>query len=162
MADFNDIVAPNTYENFFQGRYIVVKKVLEEDNLFLYSEGGLSFPNFLDNQLKKIYSSAPLGIALARQLWGLKFIVNTQNIERVWKMFREQIGDYIICNSCRYNVFRLGGRVVVLKCSYFRRQILSDKIEKIRDLKIVFKLRKDHYDTRYFHKKLFGTNAPSK
>lgn len=185
--DYNHIepkeleLTPNDYNNFIQGNVIPVKKndKLEGHDVY-FSDGGVIFPSQADSQLHKYYPSLPISYALSRHLWNNGIHFNTQRLERVWKALREQADYYI---RLRKKCLKLPFFIILFTTEYskyesaihnldplgsrlFNKYSKAEK-DKFRanngiiknGLIIVPKFRLK-YDSRAFHKIIFGVEAP--
>lgn len=179
-------VTPNTYKSFISGEYSIINKDDRFENSTYYlSDSGVFFPNFYDNELKKLYPSMPAYFALSRHLYNQNIVINIQDIDRCWKLLEEQQQDCfvrmrgifklpfnlgIFCfgtfydnvNSAKSNRIPLKARG--LSNDYNRANIESVKAEfgSIINFTFFLPIRKIKYDTRYFHRVIFGCPAPSK
>lgn len=184
VRDFN--IDPNTYENFLSDRISQCKKTLEENRDYYLSDGGLYLPSTYQDQLVKRYPSLPLFYATQRHLLNSNFHVNVQNLPRLWDKLREQADYYFYCVQ---NI-RIGKRTFIQKIRYYehyeaakanvlpfkvnmfllfkdKRQLaLKHQFEAqngmVKYLYILNRLPKHHYDTRHFHKVIYGVPAPQK
>lgn len=173
----------NTYHNFINGDVELVKKNdnFEKHDIY-FSDGGVIVPSQCDSYLHKIYPSLPITYALSRHLYSNNIHINTQRIERVWKSLREQ-ADYFVL--LRKKPLKLPLFMVLFTTEYTRyesaKQELAplgsrlfnkySKAEKdkfnalhgfVKNGIIIVPKWKLHYDTRAFHKVLFGDEAPRK
>lgn len=84
----------NTFDDLVNDNIKKIPPVFEEDTLFLVSDAGIYYPSQYDKLLDSLYPSTPLFAALCRQLYNMRVIYNTQNVERLWKKLREQVGGF--------------------------------------------------------------------
>lgn len=184
-ADFN--IYPNTYENFLNNKINIVKKTLEEKKDYYLSDAGLYLPSTYQGELIKKYPSLPLFYATQRHLLDSNFHINVQNIERLWDKLREQADYYIECCTCmkipftktfiqkmiyyeRYNAAKERVRPFVVDRNIIRKDKTQKALKKdfeskyglVKYVYILNKLPETHYDTREFHKKIYGQEAPIK
>lgn len=88
-------VAPNTYQNFIDGKITKINKT-HDDNIDVYiSDAGIHLPSQYDSILHKLYPSFPIYYALSGQLYNQNIHMNTQALDRPWKAIREQADTYI-------------------------------------------------------------------
>ena len=113
----------------------------------------------------------------------MNIYVNVQNLNRLWDKLREHADYYIDCRGCK----RIFGRLFVLKCTFYdkyeaalqrlepfkadwrilgrdkQQQALKKQYDStngtIRKMQIFFRISRKHYDTREFHKIIFGDRA---
>lgn len=174
-------IVPNTYKNFINEQYHIIQKkdIFENSSLYI-SDCGVYLPNFYDSELKKIYPSLPAYFALSRHLYNQNIIINIQDVDRCWKLLEEQQQDCFV--RCRGAV-NLGVGMLVYATYYDN---VSSALENRRPLKtrglkndvnranietvkaqygevtdFVFWLPKwkIKYDSRAFHKKIFGMSV---
>ena len=88
-------VAPNTYNDFINGKISTIdrKEEMEGKDIYL-SDCGVFLPSTFDSTLNKTYPSFPIYYALSRHLYNQNIHCNTQNLERIWKQLREQSDKY--------------------------------------------------------------------
>lgn len=93
---FNSI-KPNDSEKMVEGQVTVINKRKEWEGVPYYlDDTAVYFPNYNDNQLKKIYPSMSLFIPIQRHLYNTYTVINVQDINRVYKILRElQTDGYI-------------------------------------------------------------------
>jgi len=83
-------IKPNTAEKFLNKLVTIVSKRLEWEGLNYYLDDGLLyFPNYNDSLLKKLHPSMSLFLPTQRHLYNSYTVVNVQDIERFYKIFRE-------------------------------------------------------------------------
>lgn len=180
--DIKDLeLFPNTFENFINGNPIQVKKneKLEGHDVY-FSDGGIYLPSQYDHLLHKKYPSLPIYYALSRQLYNGHFHMNSQALDRPWKALREQADSYIKALKTIKLPFILITKFYVYdrystalqgvepfkphKHGLIRDKELTD-IEKakfkaiygeVKEGFIIQLKKKIYYDTRYFHKIIFG------
>lgn len=135
-------------------------------------------PNFVDTTLKKKYPSLPVAYAVWRHLYNAPIHINSQNVERTWKLIREQADGYVLARG----VFRLGAFAIV-KCTYYDRiesakkelspmkSTLFNKYNKaelnlfeannglVKDFYIFAPAWRNRYDSRYFKGKFFPSET---
>lgn len=174
-------VSPNTYENFIANKVITIEKHEELEGVDAYiSDMGVVLPSQMDSVLHKKFPSFPIYYALSRHLYNSNIHGNTQNLERVWKAVREQ-ADYfvqargvinlpfmLIVRTTEYDKYKSavaelspvhGGGLL----NSFRRAetaVYNASNGFIKDGFFIVWKRHIKYDTRAYHYKLFGFNAP--
>lgn len=170
-------VYPNTYENFIADRIYVIPKNISEGKDYYLSDGGVYLPSQYDSLLSKKYPSLPIFYALSRHLGNMNVHVNVQNLNRLWIKLREQADTYI----------RVGGKVSLPGYILLRTRTYENYDDAVKELKPVKKLIKGEtlktvestrgeivnrwllipkrwlkYDSRYFHRVIYGVAAPGK
>lgn len=173
-------LTPNTYENFINGEVSKIKKINKYENADFYlSDCGIILPSQFDTKLYKQYPSFGASYALSRHLYHNNIHCNTQNLGRVWKALREQADYYIKCRG----VIKLPFLLVVKTTEYEKyesaeksllpyhipligRQFQQAEAKQYRATNgfikngFVIVLKKHiHYDTRAYHKILFGKKS---
>ena len=177
-------IDPNTYRNFLDGNVIQIPKHLKEEMDYYLSDGGIFMPSTYQSDLVKIYPSLPLMYAIQRHLLNSNFHCNVQNLQRLWDKIREQADYYFWC--CQS--IRIGKRTFIQKLRYYenyeaaKANVLPFKVNRfllmfndkrqlalqhqfqaqngnVRYVWILNHLPKDHYDTRHFHKVVYGYPA---
>lgn len=176
IITYNDInLEPNTWENVLNGVYYPVEKQPWEGKPVYLDDAGVFIPNFADPMLKKKYTSLPIAFAVWRHLYNAPIHINSQDVERAWKMVREQAGAFIQCRGC----IRLGP-FAFIRCTYYdhiesakqcllpMQNSLFNKYNKaelnlynaqhgtIKDFLIFAPTWRNRYDSRYFNNKFFG------
>lgn len=174
-------VEPNTYDEFIKDNVKVIEKVLSEKKDIYLSDGGIILPSQYDAILHKTFPSLPIYYALSRHLSNSNIHVNTQNLERLWKALREQADYYIRCRG----VIRLPFFLVVKTTEYDKYETalknllpmnapLFNKFGSaeraqyeatngfIKNGFIIIRKKSVHYDTRAYHKIIYGTDAPKR
>lgn len=177
------LLGENTYVNFINGN---VKKIdknesLEKRDIYI-SDGGIYLPSQADSLLHKIYPSLPITYALSGHLYDNGIHVNTQRLDRVWKALREQ-ADYFVL--MRKRCLKLPFFIVLFTTEYTKydsalqelapmKSTLFNKYSKaekelykakhgfIKDGLIIVPKHTLKYDTRAFHKVIYGASAPRK
>lgn len=177
------LLGDNTYNNFIQGKVNVCEKNkdLEGHDIYL-SDGGVYLPSQMDSYLHKIYPSFPISYALSGHLWDNGIHVNTQRLDRVWKALREQ-ADYFV--FMRKRCLKLPFFIVLFTTEYTKyesavkelspmKSTLFNKYSKaekelfkanngfVKDGLIIVRKSSLKYDTRAFHKVIYGEDAPRK
>lgn len=175
-------VSPNTYRNFLDDNIQVIPKTLNERMDFYISDGGIALPSQYHGELDKKYPSLPIFYALSRHLVNANVHINTQNLNRVWDKLREQADTYIrvertinvfgflFTTFTVYDYYESAKQCLqpyphsIFSSSYNTAQrneyiAVNGQIERhiICQHKSTVK-----YDTRYFHKVVYGCVAPSR
>lgn len=182
VIDIKDLeLGENTYNHFIQNKIHLIQKNNDFENSQVFiSDGGIYLPSHEDNQLKKYYKSLPIMYAVSRHLYNMNIHVNVQAFNRIWKMLREQADNYIKAlksvkvgpfmftklryysepQSAEQNILPLSqkGFAKRMPNKYYRaiRAEFEAKHGIIRDFWTIQKVKDLTYDTRYFHKKIFG------
>lgn len=167
-------VAPNTYKSFVLSNIVVPTspRLYEKEDIY-YSDMGIYLPSQEDGLLHKQFPSLPITYALSRQLWNSNIHFNTQQLERGWKILREQ-ADYFIWTRKTYHIFNLlittgytyekyesaKQRLLPMKTSLFSKNELQKQYVatngKIQHYFIIQKTKHIYYDTRHFEKVIYG------
>ncbi|MCQ2088372.1 MAG: hypothetical protein MJZ37_09985 [Bacilli bacterium] len=170
-------LSPNDYTRLINNDIVVLdkEKYPYEHKDFYFSDGGIIFPSQYDTLLHKQYKTFPVAYALSRQLWNNNIHVNSQSLDRVWKALREQADYYIKCRR----TIRLPFHLVVLYTTYEKYRSAEQELNpmpkhtfnkeqrriyeqyvatngKIENKFIIISKRNIHYDTRAYHKIIFG------
>lgn len=117
LIDYNQInLDPNTWENVLNGVYHKVPRQEWEGKAVYLDDAGIFLPNFADGTLKKRYPSLPLAYAVWRHLYNAPIHINSQAVDRVYKLLREQADGFIRCRGC----VRIFGFAFV-RCTYYDR-----------------------------------------
>lgn len=169
----------NTYENFINGTVEIVSKKEELEGADIYiSDAGIYLPSQYHYLLDKRYKSLPIFYALSRHLYVNNVHVNTQALNRVWDKLREQADSYfkalktvkfcgLLFTKVRYyETYQVANenrapmrRRMLNKYS----KALSDEYQAynglVFDMWICQRVSSVKYDTRYFHKVVFGDEA---
>ncbi len=172
-------VAPNTFEDCIDNKFIVVKPLLKAGYNFYVSDGGIFLPSQYNTILNKKYPSFPIYYALSGQIRHMNIHVNVQNILRLWDKIREQADYYVRAVKTVNLPFYLAVKVIcyeeyedainnlkTLKVGFF-----GNKFEKalkrvensargdIRSFWIFVRKKSIKYDTHYFEKVFYGKYA---
>lgn len=178
----------NSYSNFIEGKFNTDedKQYIEQEDYYI-SDIGTSMPAQLGKKLEKKYKTLPIVYALSRHLANFSIHCNAQNFGRVWDKLREQGDYYIYCEKAKVIFNRLAFQRFVIydryqsalsniqpyKCrrrlfgilppkpeDYARANEHNARYGTIRRYYMWHILPKVHYDTRYFHKAIYGKEAP--
>lgn len=177
------LLGDNDYKSFIDGKVQQCEKIdkLEGHDIYI-SDGGVYLPSQMDSYLHKIYPSFPITYALSGHMYNNGIHVNTQRLDRVWKALREQ-ADYFV--RMRKRCLILPFIIVLFTTEYDKyesavqelspmKSTLFNKYSKaekelykaqhgfIKDGLLIVSKRSLHYDTRAFHKVIFGEEAPRK
>ncbi len=163
-----------------ENNVIPIKKTLEEKVDYFLSDAGIYLPSQFSSYLDKKYKSFPIVYALSRHLAQMNIHLNTQALERPWNKIREQADTYIRC----VRTFKILGFRIIRMYVYdkydsaksnllpFKASGLASKQKKalkeqfkatngiIRTCYIIQFKRSIKYDTRAFHKIIYGCVAP--
>lgn len=180
--NINEIsVGDNTWEDVLEGNIkFITKKEFEKKPIYI-DDAGIYLPNFADTMLKKKYPSMPIAFAVWRHLYDAPIHINSQDVNRVWKLLKEQQSGCIQARKC----WRLGP-LAIIHCTYYdkiasaeaqlipMKESIFNKYNKaelnmynannglIKDFVIFAPSWRNKYDSRWFHKKFFGVDAPKK
>lgn len=174
-------IEPNTWEDILNGKIIKIEKKEFEGKPIIIDDAGLYLPNYADSMLKKLYPSMPPAFAVWRHLYNAPIHINSQDVERVWKLLREQQSG---CIQCRKTVHI--GPFGFVHCTYYdkiaaaaqgllpMKETILNKFNAaevntykatnglIKDFLIFAPTWRNKYDSRYFHKVFFGVDAPKR
>ena len=169
----------NTYENFINDNVQLVEKKEELEGADIYiSDAGIYLPAQYHYLLDKKYKSLPVFYALSRHLYNNNVHVNVQALNRVWDKLREQADSY-------FKALRTVkiGCLLFTKVRFFetyetasenrapmRRRMLNKYSKALVDeyqaynglvfdmwiVQFAFAVK---YDSRHFHKVVFGDGA---
>lgn len=170
-------VAPNVYNDFIDGKVQIIPKNIIENADYYLSDGGIYLPSQYDNILSKQYPSLPIFYALSRHLGKMNIHVNVQNLNRLWIKLREQADCYIRTKRA----INMGFWILVTTYVY---ENYNDALELLKPIKktikgdvskveestrglvekrtILVPKRWLEYDSRYFHKVIYGVPSPDK
>lgn len=173
----------NDYHSFIKGEIELCKKneKLESRDIYI-SDAGVYLPSQADSFLHKTYPSLPITYALSRHLWNNGIHANAQRLERIWKALREQADYYVRLRKRR---LKLPFVIVIFTTEYDKydsalqnlnpmKNTLFNKYSKaetelykakhgfIKNGLIIVSKRSLKYDSRAFHKIIYGVEAPRK
>lgn len=180
----NDLaLGENSYDKFIEDKIEILdkKNYPYENEDFYFSDAGVVFPSQYDNLLHKKYKTFPVAYALSRHLWHNNIHCNVQSLDRIWKPLREQADAYIKCN----HAYKIPFYMVVSFTSYDKyssaqqellplnahllngqSKLNKEQFEatngKIKKYLVFIPKRKIKYDTREYHKIIFGYQASRK
>lgn len=180
IADIS--VKPNTWEDVLEGNIEKIEKNDEwEGKPVIIDDAGVYLPNFADSMLKRKYPSMPIAFAVWRHLYNAPIHINSQDVQRVWKLLREQQAG---CIQCRKTVHI--GPFGFIHCTYYDKIASADAgllpmkktiLNKfnaaevnqyeanngtIKDFLIFAPTWRNRYNSRWFHKAFFGIEPPKK
>lgn len=175
-------VSPNDWESVLNGSVVPIERKDYERKAVYLDDAGIFLPNFADTMLKRKYPSMPIAYAVWRHLYNAPIHINSQAVERTYKLIREQADGFVQVRGC----IRIGP-IAFIRCTYYDR-INSAKMElspmpsrifnkfskaevdqframngEITDFLIFAPTWRNHYDDRYFKSVFFKDNpAPAK
>jgi len=172
---------PNDFNRFIDADVVIVEKKLEEKRDAYISDGGISLSSAYDGLLKNKYKSFPVFYALSRHLLDMNIHINTQSIERVWKLLREQADNYVMANG----VIKLGKIFIIKYRIYDRYETANRQLEPIKNRPlnkyansttdqykalygniqngfVIINKHHINFDTRAYHQTVYGFRAPQK
>lgn len=176
-------LSPNDYTRLINDDVVVLDKTNYpfEHKDFYFSDAGIIFPSQYDTLLHKQYKTFPVAYALSRHLWENNIHCNTQALDRVWKALREQADTYIRCTKTIKLPFILIVKFTTYDKYTSAQQCLNPmpkhlfgKYDKrtyeqyvatngnIENHFIIVRKRKIKYDTRAYHKIIFGFSVSRK
>lgn len=188
IKDFS--VAPNTYKDILNNDIKIVPKINKECCDMYISDGGIFLPSQYSNDLVKNYPSLPIYYALSRHLTNSNIHINTQYLGRVWDKLREQAGFYIrAVHTTKLSIkdrnekehgFLITDFIVydnyqsaLSKLQPFENKRFFEGAEgaatkadfvakhgNIKAYKIIQTIGSVYYDSRHFHKEIYGYNSP--
>lgn len=173
----------NTYEKFLEGDIFPFDKHESwEGKPVFIDDAGVYLPNYADSSLKKKYPSLPIAYALWRHLYDAPIHMNCQDVNRPWKLLKEQADGFILCRGTIKFPFGLH----IVRCTYYSKlascenelkplnPLLFNKYSKaevqqynatngeIRNFLLFVPTFRHKYDSRAFHKICFGVEAPGR
>lgn len=175
--------SPNTWDDVLNGDIKpIVKNEQYERRPVLLDDASIYFPNFAEDKLKKLYASMPVAFALWRHFYDAPIHINTQDVQRTWKLLREQQSYFILARGViklpfgflyvRYrfydNIDTASHKIKPFKAQFGNKFARAEKDKFIATNGIVknyhFIMHKKHiyYDSRYFHKVFFGNSITNK
>lgn len=116
-------VSPNDWESVLNGNITRIDRQPYEGKGVYLDDSGIFLPNFADGMLKKKYPSMPIAYAVWRHLYNAPIHINSQAVERTYKLIREQADGFIQVRGC----IRIGP-IAFIRCTYYDR-INSAKLE---------------------------------
>lgn len=171
------------YSDFLSGKFQPVEKQLNECQDYYISDCGVFLPSQCQAELCKKYPSLPITYALSRHLARMNIHANSQALNRIWDKLREQADSYfIIRKSINCGLFFLQ-KVTYYddynRCLQNMRPFKSNKLLSSKENRALFEnytaqngliknmwtiqLNKNiKYDTREFHKIIYGQTSPDK
>lgn len=173
-------VSPNTFKKFINDKIELINKNDRYEGIDYYiSDAGVYLPAQYNGELNKRYQSLPIYYALSRHLYNSNIHMNTQFLGRAWNMLREQadkfvkacgklkIGKWIFVKVMFYDRYESAmANILPMKPGGLFNKYYKAQYEQFRSTygeikKGLFLIRiKDiRYDTRVFHKILFGETA---
>lgn len=173
-------VSPNTFENIMSGDIKIIPKTLKEETDLYISDAGNLLPAQNSAQLVKKYPGFPAFYSLSRHLYNMNIHYNTQYLNRVWNLLREQTGRFIMAEktSSFLGIFLITSFTIYdreqsalsqlkpFKAGIFNtdaKALKSDfeaKHGSVESFKIIQLKKHIYYDSRFFHKRIFGYNSP--
>lgn len=177
----NEVGEELKYSDFLRGNFKPTEKKLDECKDYYISDCGVFLPSQCQAELCKDYPSLPITYALSRHLARMNIHANSQALNRIWDKLREQADSYfIIRKSINFGFFFL--QKVTFYDDYNRclqnlrpfksNKLLSSKENKalyenytaqnglIKNMWTIQLKRNIKYDTREFHKIIYGEQAP--
>lgn len=97
VKDYIDSILPNTTNHFIDNNVQIVNKknIYEGINVY-WDDVGVYAPNFMDNELKKLYPSLSALLPINRHLYNAYMIITVQDVNRPYKILRELQTDFAI------------------------------------------------------------------
>lgn len=173
-------VAPNTFKKFINDKIELINKQDKYEGVDYYiSDAGVYLPAQYNGELNKRYQSLPIYYALSRHLYNSNIHMNTQFLGRAWNMLREQadkfikangkikIGKWIFVKIMFYDRYESAmANILPMKKpplfnKYYKAQYeqYTSTYGEIKKGLFLIRIKDIRYDTRVFHKLLFGENA---
>lgn len=174
---------PNTFEAFINGTIKKIQKNDEwEDVDYYISDVGIYMPSQYNGLLNKNYPTLPVFYAISRHLYNNNIHINSQYLTRAWNLLREQadkfihvlkthkIGKWLIVDIIFYDRIQSASQNILpmrkpglreMFNKYYRaqyEQFVSTYGEIIKS-RFLIKTKHIKYDSRHFHKLLFGETA---
>lgn len=173
-------VSPNTFKKFINDKIEPIVKNNNYEGIDYYiSDAGVYLPAQYNGELNKRYQSLPIYYALSRHLYNSNIHMNTQFLGRAWNMLREQadkfikacgklkIGKWIFVKVMFYDRYESAmANILPMKPGgmfnkYYKAQYEQFKSTygEIKKGLFLIRIKDIRYDTRVFHKILFGETA---
>lgn len=173
-------VSPNTFKKFINDKIDLINKNDKYEGIDYYiSDAGVYLPAQYNGELNKRYQSLPIYYALSRHLYNSNIHMNTQFLGRAWNMLREQadkfikacgklkIGKWIFVKVMFYDRYESAmSNILPMKPGglfnkYYKAQYEQFKSTygEIKKGLFLIRIKDIRYDTRVFHKILFGETA---
>lgn len=163
--------SPNNYDSLINNQVVKTKHLFKEKKDIYVSDAGNFLPAQMDALLHRKYTSMPLFYSLSRHLYNNNVHMNTQSIERLWKIVREQGDFFVVCKrtyklpfflvikcitydkyeSCKNGLLPLKKRALN-KQSKNQYDLFVSQNGDIRKCFVFIRKSKIHYDTRAFEK----------
>lgn len=147
--DFKDLDLNNTYINFINGNIVKTSKVVDREGKDIYfSDCGIYLPSQFDSSLHKQYPSLSVYYALSRHLYNSNIHCNTQALDRIWKVLREQADTFIRANY----TLSLPGLLITSFTLYDKYQTALQGIESLKKpffSSKQFKVLKADFDSKH-------------
>lgn len=176
---------PNNFSSFINGKITVTPKMFKEGYDFFVSDAGVILPSHADPELKSLFPSFPIVYALGRQLANMNIHCNSQSYERIFKPLREQADGFFRCHTTQIKR-RFGVTIATTEITFYesergiaarlvpydkgvfapewQKEQAADQYHKygtVRALVLLQILEPDGYDSRAYHRKVYGINAPN-
>lgn len=167
-------IAPNTWEDILNGKFVKIEHKDWEGKPIYLDDAGIFLPNFADSMLKKLYPSMPPAFAVWRHLYNAPIHINSQDVNRVWKLLKEQENGAIQCRRttrigpfafihCTYysNLESAAKELLPMKETIFNKynkaelNVYNATNGEIKDFMIFAPVWRNKYDSRYFKSKFF-------
>lgn len=178
IGEYN--VDPNTFQTLINGERHYIDKTFSEKKDYYISDGGIFLPSQYDSTLNKSYPSLPIVYALSRHLGLFNIHINSQSLTRIWIKLREQADGFFMARGVihlpRYSIhfsryYELEQSAMQFLKPFpkkaFNNNAQAEKLlydtqhGDIRNLFIIIDRRKVNYDSRYFHRVMFGEVSPT-
>lgn len=120
-------ISPNTALEYLRGNVTKVDKNWNfEGRPYYLDDGALYLPNYLDYELKRLFPSMGLQVPINRHLYGTYNVINTQDLDRTYKLVRElQTDGYIkalkvVGKSWFWNQIPILKKYLIVKYRYYQ------------------------------------------
>lgn len=178
LNDFS--VSPNTFEDIMNDDIKIIPKTLKEETDYYISDAGNLLPAQKNAELVKKYPGFPAFYSLSRHLYNMNIHYNTQALNRVWILLREQTGRWIkaeqttsFCFFWLVTKFTIYDREAsaLSEMRPFKANLLNSQAKALRSdfeakhgsikqYRIIQLKKHIYYDSRWFHWKIFGHKSP--
>jgi len=170
----------NTFEKVLEGNITIIPKEMDEGCDYYISDAGVHLPSQHNNLIDKKYPTLAIRYALSRHLTNSNIHANSQYLGRIYNKLREQADGYmlargtlplpygILCSFRYYQMYESCDRqlspisLAMIPNKYRRaeKDVFNASNGIIKNGLFFIRYKDIHYDSRIFHKLMYGTVAP--